>query len=51
MRRLLRDSNTNTLTDHLQAETDSVRRTGNSADTAEAVAAFLAKRRPTFEGN
>jgi len=50
MRRLLRDSFTNTLTDHLQAETDTIGRTGNSSDTAEAVAAFLAKRRPTFEG-
>lgn len=51
MRRLLRDSYSNTLTDHLQAETDTIGRTGNSSDTAEAIAAFLAKRRPTFEGN
>lgn len=50
MRRLLRDSFSNTLTDHLQAETDTIARTGNSSDTAEAVAAFLAKRRPRFEG-
>lgn len=51
MRRLLRDSFSNTLTDHLQVETDTIARTGNSSDTAEAVAAFLTKRRPTFEGS
>jgi 2-(1,2-epoxy-1,2-dihydrophenyl)acetyl-CoA isomerase len=50
MRALLRDSWANDLTSQLDAETEALKRTGNTADAAEAVAAFAAKRRPDFSG-
>jgi 2-(1,2-epoxy-1,2-dihydrophenyl)acetyl-CoA isomerase len=50
MRRLLRQSWTNNLSDHLQAEIDELQLTGNSADAAGAVASFLRKRPPQFVG-
>jgi 2-(1,2-epoxy-1,2-dihydrophenyl)acetyl-CoA isomerase len=50
IRALLRDSRSNDLATHLVAETEALKRTGNTADAADAVAAFAAKRRPHFTG-
>jgi 2-(1,2-epoxy-1,2-dihydrophenyl)acetyl-CoA isomerase len=50
MRALLRDSWNNDLPTQLVAETEAVRATGNTADAAEAIAAFAAKRPPHFIG-
>lgn len=50
MRRLLRESTTNTLSEHLLAETDALAITGGSSDARGAIAAFVAKQTPQFEG-
>ncbi|MFB7718290.1 MULTISPECIES: enoyl-CoA hydratase/isomerase family protein [unclassified Nocardia] len=50
MRRLLRDSGNSTYFEQLAAETDALRRTARTADATGAIADFMAKRRPTFEG-
>jgi 2-(1,2-epoxy-1,2-dihydrophenyl)acetyl-CoA isomerase len=50
MRALLRDSWRNDLAAQLAAESRSIKRTGDSADAAEAIAAFVGKRRPSFTG-
>jgi 2-(1,2-epoxy-1,2-dihydrophenyl)acetyl-CoA isomerase len=50
MRALLRDSWHNDLPTQLLAETEAVKATGNTADAAEAIAAFAAKRTPHFTG-
>jgi 2-(1,2-epoxy-1,2-dihydrophenyl)acetyl-CoA isomerase len=50
MRRLLREAWNTDLSEHLFAETDGVRTTGATRDARTAIAAFAAKRRPTFEG-
>jgi 2-(1,2-epoxy-1,2-dihydrophenyl)acetyl-CoA isomerase len=50
MRALLRDSWHNDLPTQLLAETEAVKATGNTADVAEAIAAFAAKRTPHFTG-
>ncbi|CAM3078453.1 enoyl-CoA hydratase [Mycobacterium intermedium] len=49
-RALLRDCWRNDLVTSLTAETQGLKRTGDSADAAEAVAAFVAKRAPTYRG-
>jgi 2-(1,2-epoxy-1,2-dihydrophenyl)acetyl-CoA isomerase len=48
--RLLRDSLGATLADHLHAERRELTASGSTADGAEGVAAFAAKRKPTFTG-
>ena len=50
MRALLRDSWHNDLSTQLLAETEGIKTTGNTADAAEAIAAFTAKRKPHFTG-
>jgi 2-(1,2-epoxy-1,2-dihydrophenyl)acetyl-CoA isomerase len=50
MRQLLRQSWTSSLDDQLAAETAGVRSTGDTADAAEGIQAFLDKRPPRFEG-
>ncbi len=50
MKRLLRDSWTNDLSGQLSAETTQMAEAGASADAAEGIAAFMAKRRPDFHG-
>jgi 2-(1,2-epoxy-1,2-dihydrophenyl)acetyl-CoA isomerase len=50
MRALLRDSWSNDLSTQLAAETEGLKATGNTADAAEAIAAFAAKRTPNFTG-
>ena len=50
MRKLLRDAWNNDLSMHLQAETEALRATGASADAANAIASFAAKRKPNFTG-
>jgi 2-(1,2-epoxy-1,2-dihydrophenyl)acetyl-CoA isomerase len=50
MRALLRDSWRNDLSAQLLAETEAVAATGNTADAAEAISAFAAKRKPHFTG-
>jgi 2-(1,2-epoxy-1,2-dihydrophenyl)acetyl-CoA isomerase len=50
MRALLRDSWRNDLPAQLDAETRALKLTGDSADAAEAIAAFAAKRTATFTG-
>ncbi|MFL6172328.1 MAG: enoyl-CoA hydratase-related protein [Marmoricola sp.] len=51
MRRLLRESWNRDLSAQLAAETAAVAATGDTKDAAAGIAAFLAKQRPTFEGN
>ena len=50
LRRLLRDGATNDLATQLHAETDALAQCGRTHDATAAIAAFLAKQRPTFEG-
>ncbi len=50
MRTLLRDTWDNDLSRQLLAETEGVKATGDTADAANAIASFAAKRRPQFEG-
>jgi 2-(1,2-epoxy-1,2-dihydrophenyl)acetyl-CoA isomerase len=50
MRALLRDTWRNDLPTQLQAETEALRYTGNTADAASAINDFAAKRRPEFNG-
>jgi 2-(1,2-epoxy-1,2-dihydrophenyl)acetyl-CoA isomerase len=50
MRRLLHQSSTTELDQHLFDETEYVAETGSSRDSAHAIAAFMEKRRPNFEG-
>jgi len=51
MRRLLRDGATRDLAVQLRAETDALERCGSTADARNAMAAFVAGQRPTFEGH
>ncbi|BBX62393.1 hypothetical protein MSAS_15670 [Mycobacterium saskatchewanense] len=50
MRALLRDSWRNDLSAQLTAETRALKVTGDTADAADAIAAFVAKRPPTYTG-
>jgi 2-(1,2-epoxy-1,2-dihydrophenyl)acetyl-CoA isomerase len=50
MRALLRDTWRNDLPTQLQAETEALRYTGDTADAAKAINDFAAKRRPEFIG-
>ena len=50
MRALLRDAWRNDLPTQLQAETEALRDTGDTADSARAINDFAAKRRPEFTG-
>jgi 2-(1,2-epoxy-1,2-dihydrophenyl)acetyl-CoA isomerase len=50
MRALLRDCWNNDLATQLTLETEGMKATGNTADAAEAIAAFAAKRKPNFTG-
>jgi len=50
MRALLRDTWRNDLPTQLQAETEALRYTGDTADAARAISDFAAKRRPEFDG-
>jgi 2-(1,2-epoxy-1,2-dihydrophenyl)acetyl-CoA isomerase len=50
MKRLLRDSWAADLPGQLAAETEQMAQAGASDDAAEGIAAFMAKRRPTFYG-
>jgi enoyl-CoA hydratase/carnithine racemase len=50
MKRLLRDSWTADLPGQLNAETTQMSEAGASGDAAEGIAAFVAKRSPTFHG-
>jgi 2-(1,2-epoxy-1,2-dihydrophenyl)acetyl-CoA isomerase len=50
MRALLRDAWRNDFPTQLQAETEALRYTGNTADAASAIKDFMAKRRPEFTG-
>lgn len=51
MRRLLRQSWDRSLPEQLHAEIESLARTGATTDARNAVQAFLARRRPTFQGD
>lgn len=50
MRKLLRDTWNNDLSQQLLAETEGIKATGDSVDAANAIASFAAKRTPHFEG-
>jgi 2-(1,2-epoxy-1,2-dihydrophenyl)acetyl-CoA isomerase len=50
MRKLLRDTWNNDLSQQLLAETEGIKATGDSVDAANAIASFAAKRIPQFEG-
>jgi 2-(1,2-epoxy-1,2-dihydrophenyl)acetyl-CoA isomerase len=50
MRALLRDTWRNDLSTQLQAETEALRHTGDTADAARAINDFAVKRRPEFTG-
>lgn len=50
MRRLLLESSTNTLSEHLLQEIDALAITGGTFDARGAVAAFVGKHTPQFEG-
>ena len=50
MRALLRDAWRNDLPTQLQAETEALRYTGDTADATSAINDFAAKRRPEFDG-
>lgn len=49
-RRLLRESWGNTLSDQLRAESDGIRDTGGTYDAQHAVASFLRREQPSFQG-
>jgi 2-(1,2-epoxy-1,2-dihydrophenyl)acetyl-CoA isomerase len=51
MRRLLREGATSDLAGQLRAETEAVVSCGSTTDTRNAMAAFVAGRRPTFKGH
>lgn len=51
MRRLLRESWDRSLPDQLQAETTALQATARTSDAEKAIAAFLAKQRPAFQGD
>ena len=51
MRALLRETWTRDLSEQLLAETESMRVLGGSADAADAITAFVAKRKPHFTGS
>ncbi len=50
MRQLLRDSWANTVSEQFCAETDALRRISATADAPAAIASFMNKRQPVFEG-
>lgn len=50
MRRLLRETWTRGLDEQLRYETEVIEQTGHTRDSNHAIEAFLAKKRPTFEG-
>jgi 2-(1,2-epoxy-1,2-dihydrophenyl)acetyl-CoA isomerase len=50
MRKLLRETWDNDLSQQLLAETEGIKATGDTADAANAIASFAAKRTPQFEG-
>jgi 2-(1,2-epoxy-1,2-dihydrophenyl)acetyl-CoA isomerase len=50
MRRLLRESWTTNLSEQLLAEVQNLAATGDTGDAANAIASFVAKHRPEFEG-
>jgi 2-(1,2-epoxy-1,2-dihydrophenyl)acetyl-CoA isomerase len=50
MRKLLRETWDNDLSQQLLAETEGVKATGDTVDAANAIASFAAKRTPQFEG-
>ncbi|WP_328353138.1 enoyl-CoA hydratase-related protein [Mycobacterium sp. NBC_00419] len=50
MRALLRDSGNNDLSQQLLAESEGIQATGDSLDATNAVASFIAKQTPQFEG-
>nr|WSZ19739.1 enoyl-CoA hydratase-related protein [Streptomyces canus] len=50
IRRLLRDSWSATLAEQLTAEADAIARTARTSDASTAVAAFIDKHKPTFQG-
>src|SRR6185312_10778761 len=50
MRALLRDSWRNDLSTQLQAETEALRHTGDTADAVRAINDYAVKRRPEFTG-
>lgn len=50
MRRLLRESWTTNLSEHLLAEVQNIAAAGDTSDAANAITGFVAKRRPQFEG-
>ena len=51
IKRMLTDASMTTLAEQLEIEKNTMRRLGCSADYAEGVAAFLAKRKPNFSGD
>ncbi|MEU0209583.1 enoyl-CoA hydratase-related protein [Streptomyces canus] len=50
IRRLLRETWSATLAEQLAAEADAIARTARTSDASAAVAAFIDKRKPTFQG-
>jgi 2-(1,2-epoxy-1,2-dihydrophenyl)acetyl-CoA isomerase len=50
MRKLLRETWDNDLSQQLLAETEGIKATGDTNDAANAIASFAAKRTPQFEG-
>ena len=50
MRKLLRETWDNDLSQQLLAETEGIKATGDTVDAANAIASFAAKRTPQFEG-
>lgn len=50
IRQLLRDSWSTTPSEQLNAETEALARTGGTSDAGQAIASFLAKATPTFQG-